>query len=116
VARGLITPLASCSLPIHPTQLYAALAGFGLVVSLLAYHNRRRFDGEVMTIFMVGYAATRFWVENLRAEAPVFIFGLTFSQAVSLVDLVSWMASWLWLNNARPGPVAARLAYNGSDE
>lgn len=116
VAHGLITPFAACSLPIHPTQLYAALAGFGLVVSLLAYHNRRRFDGEVMTIFMVGYAATRFWIENLRADAPVFMLGLTFSQAVSLVVLLSGIASWLWLNNARPRPVAARLAFNGSDE
>jgi len=115
-ARGLITPLASCSLPVHPTQLYSALAGFGLLLLLLAYHNRRRFDGEVMTVFMVGYATTRFGVETLRADAPAFMLGLTFSQVVSLVVLVSGIASWLWLNNARPRPVMARLAFNGSDE
>jgi phosphatidylglycerol:prolipoprotein diacylglycerol transferase len=116
VERGLITPLAAGSLPVHPTQLYSALAGFGLLLLAVAYHKHRRFDGEVMTIFMVGYAATRFGVEAFRADEPAFLLGLTFSQVVSLAVLASGVAAWLGLNHARPRPVSARLAFGGAEE
>ena len=36
------------SLPIHPTQLYAALDGFLILALLTAYYPRRKRDGEVM--------------------------------------------------------------------
>jgi phosphatidylglycerol:prolipoprotein diacylglycerol transferase len=116
VERGLITPLAACSLPVHPTQIYAAFSGFGLLILMVAYHSRRRFDGEVMTIFMVGYATTRFWVETLRADQPTFMLGLTFSQAVSLIVLASGIAAWFWLNAGKPRPIGTRLAFAGSEK
>lgn len=118
VARGLITPFATSSLPVHPTQLYSAAAAFGLLALMLVHHGRRRFPGEVMTVFMVGYAATRFWVETLRADQPTFHLGMTFSQAVSLVVLAAGVGSWLWLNQTwrRRLPAGSRFAFSGSEE
>ena len=113
VARGLISPEALASMPVQPAQLYAAFTALLLLAAMLAYHPRRRFDGEVMTILMVGYAATRFWIESLRADQPTSLLGLTFSQVVSLVLFLAGVATWLWLATAtlraRPRTIAATL-------
>lgn len=97
LAHGVITPFAAYSLPVHPTQLYSAFAGLGLVILALVYHSRRRFDGEVMTFFMVGYAVSRFWVESLRADQTISALGMTFSQVVSLVVFLGGVGGWIWL-------------------
>ena len=39
---GLISEAAPLSLPVHPTQLYAAIAAFGVLGLLLAYFPWRR--------------------------------------------------------------------------
>jgi phosphatidylglycerol:prolipoprotein diacylglycerol transferase len=116
VQRGLVAPGASCSLPVAPTQLYSAVAGLGLLLIMLVYHSRRRFDGEVMTILMVGYAITRFWVEGLRADQPSSLLGLTFSQSVSLVLLTAGIGTWLWLAAAGRRTFAMRLAFESPEE
>jgi phosphatidylglycerol:prolipoprotein diacylglycerol transferase len=117
VAHGLIPPDALRSLPVHPAQLYAAGTAIALLVVMLAYHSRRRFDGEVMTILMVGYAMTRFWVEGLRGDQPTSLLGLTFSQIVSLVLLGFGVGAWLWLATLnRRRPDRARLVLAGADD
>ena len=71
---------------VHPTQLYETLACAMLAAGLLWFWYRRRHDGQVTFIAVVGYGAWRFVNEALRGDHDAFAFGstITTSQATSL--------------------------------
>ncbi len=54
---GLLRPEDALSLPVHPTQLYSAAAGFSCSAVLLAYARRDRRPGEVMAVLMIALPA-----------------------------------------------------------
>jgi phosphatidylglycerol:prolipoprotein diacylglycerol transferase len=101
-ARGLIPSTALTSLPIHPTQLYAALDGLVLWALLSAFYPLRRRDGEVIALLMITYPITRFLIERLRDDEPAVLAGLTISQTISLGLFVAGLAAWIFLR-LRPG-------------
>jgi len=68
----------------HPVQVYSSVGLIGLFLFLRWRQDRRRFDGEVFLLYCVLYSLLRFLVEFLRGDNPLFMIGLTFSQAVSL--------------------------------
>jgi phosphatidylglycerol:prolipoprotein diacylglycerol transferase len=103
VELGLIEPSALSSLPVHPTQLYSVLDGLFLLGLLTAYFPRRRRDGEVMALLMIGYGITRFLVELLRADEGAVFAGLTLSQHISLGLLIGGLAFWRHLERKPPG-------------
>jgi phosphatidylglycerol:prolipoprotein diacylglycerol transferase len=91
-AQGLIPADAPRSLPLHPTQLYAAVDGLVLFALLTAYYPLRRRAGEVIALLMLTYPVTRFLIERLRDDESAFVWGLTISQAVSLVLFLMGLA------------------------
>jgi phosphatidylglycerol:prolipoprotein diacylglycerol transferase len=97
VRIGLISPAASHSLAVHPTQLYAALDGLVLLGLLTWYYPRRRRDGEVMALLMVTYPITRFLIECLRDDERPFFAGMTISQNISVVLLAAGLLTWSYL-------------------
>jgi phosphatidylglycerol:prolipoprotein diacylglycerol transferase len=97
VEQGILPVAAPVSLPVHPTQLYAALAGVLILATLTWYYPRRRRDGAVMVLLMVLYAVSRIGIEGLRADDPDLIRGLTLSQVISIGLLLAALASWGWL-------------------
>jgi phosphatidylglycerol:prolipoprotein diacylglycerol transferase len=54
--------------PLHPTQLYHALADFLILAVTLAALKRRRFEGQVFWIYVLLYALLRFVVEFFRGD------------------------------------------------
>lgn len=101
-ARGLIGPEALSSLPLHPTQLYAAVDGLVLFLLLTAFYPLRRRDGEVFALLMVTYPLTRFLVERLRDDEAAFVLGLTVSQSISLLVFVGGLTAWGYLRCRPP--------------
>ncbi|WZO97014.1 prolipoprotein diacylglyceryl transferase [Isosphaeraceae bacterium EP7] len=97
VARGLLSPTALRSLPVHPTQIYAAVDGLFLLLILNAYFPLRRRDGEVMGVLMILYPISRFLVEHLRNDEGVFFMGMTISQLVSVGLLAGAVLYWAYL-------------------
>lgn len=78
------------SLPVHPTQLYTAISMWALAGFLLWYYKRRRtFDGEVFWLFALIYAAIRFFIELLRADERGEYFGVSTSQGIGLLFIVT---------------------------
>jgi phosphatidylglycerol:prolipoprotein diacylglycerol transferase len=112
---GLIPPEAPTSLPVHPTQLYSALAGLVVLVFLLGYARRPRRAGELMALLMIVYPLTRWPIEALRSDEAAIFAGMTWSQHISLALLVGGLALQFFLQGQsldpatemRPGSPAA---------
>ena len=110
VDAGWLSPAATHSLPIHPKQLYGALAGLILLVATTLFYRHRRRDGEVMALVMVGYPITRFLMEFARGDATGWHLGLTISQYISLGLCVAGLVVWRALPTHPGGLHADRVA------
>jgi phosphatidylglycerol---prolipoprotein diacylglyceryl transferase len=56
------------TLPIHPTQLYESLAQLLLFVGLMIARRYRRFHGQILALYLIGYAIIRTTVEMFRGD------------------------------------------------
>jgi phosphatidylglycerol:prolipoprotein diacylglycerol transferase len=108
VDSGLISLTATTSLPVHPSQLYASIAGFIILGLLLAYTPYRRCKGEVIALLMILYSLTRWPVEALRGDERAIFAGMTLSQNISVVVLVCGFGLWFTLRRSGAGAVKAR--------
>lgn len=71
---------------VHPTFLYESLWNLGLLVFMLWYRKRKRFDGQMLWIYLLGYGAGRVWIEGLRTDQLIlFGTGIAVSQALSML-------------------------------
>jgi len=74
---------------VHPTFLYEAMFNFLLVAALVVYRPYKRFDGEMIFLYMLGYGAARFFIEGLRTDQLIFFgTGLAASQIVSVLFII----------------------------
>ncbi|MCL2528040.1 MAG: prolipoprotein diacylglyceryl transferase [Defluviitaleaceae bacterium] len=74
---------------VHPTFLYEAVFNFILVTALVLYRPHKRFAGEMIFLYMLGYGAARFFIEGLRTDQLIFWgTGLPASQIVSVLFVV----------------------------
>lgn len=75
---------------VHPTFLYESLWNLGLLCFMLWYRKRKKFDGEMLAVYLLGYGLGRFWIEGLRTDQLIlFGTGIPVSQALSLVLAVA---------------------------
>jgi phosphatidylglycerol---prolipoprotein diacylglyceryl transferase len=91
---------------VHPVQLYESALNF-LFYALLAWlFQRRKFDGQIFAIYLMGYAVIRAFTEGFRGDYTRYYLGgiLTPGQAVSLVICVFGLALW-WFNGRRKSAV-----------
>lgn len=72
------------SLPVQPTQLYAALGALLLSLVLSGIFYRRRRHGVVIGWLLLLYSIQRTLEEIIRADNPHDVAGLTVSQMVSV--------------------------------
>jgi phosphatidylglycerol---prolipoprotein diacylglyceryl transferase len=66
---GLLTTPALPALPVHPTQIYEAVAALGIASFLILYlQARKRYDGQLFVAFLGLYGVARFGLEWLRSD------------------------------------------------
>lgn len=53
---------------VHPTEIYDSLLNLCLYAALAWVFRRKKFDGQVFAIFLIGYAAIRSFVEIFRGD------------------------------------------------
>lgn len=71
---------------VHPTFLYESLWNLGVLMFMLWYRKRKKFDGEMLGIYLAGYGLGRFWIEGLRTDQLIlFGTGIAVSQGLSLI-------------------------------
>jgi len=72
-------------LQVHPTFLYEAFFNLVLMIILIIYRPRKRFEGEILLLYMLGYGVIRFFVEALRTDQLMFFeTGIPASQLMSI--------------------------------
>ncbi|MCI7813454.1 MAG: prolipoprotein diacylglyceryl transferase [Lachnospiraceae bacterium] len=69
---------------VHPTFLYESLWNLGVLIFLLWYTKRKKFEGEVFWLYLMGYGLGRMWIEGLRTDQLLFpVLGFPVSQALA---------------------------------
>ena len=82
---------------VHPTFLYESLWNLCLLIFMLWYRKRKKFDGEMVLIYFLGYGIGRCWIEGLRTDQLLlFGTGLPVSQCLSIALAVSSASILLW--------------------
>lgn len=75
---------------VHPTFLYESVWNLGLLLFMLWYRKRKKFDGEMLLIYLLGYGLGRTWIEGLRTDQLIFFgTGIPVSQALSVILVVA---------------------------
>lgn len=85
-------------LPRHPTQLYSSFSAVILFLFLYWFYPRRRFDGQVFILYLIGYSIIRFIIEFWRENLIVWQH-LTVAQVTALVIIILSVPLYLWLRN-----------------
>jgi phosphatidylglycerol:prolipoprotein diacylglycerol transferase len=53
---------------VHPTFFYESMWNLCLLIVLFLYSKRKKFDGEIFGLYIMGYALGRIWIEALRTD------------------------------------------------
>ena len=83
----------SRSVPIHGTQLYAAIDAALLAAVLWFFFPFRRRDGEVFAILLTLHPVSRFLIEMIRSDEPKY--PLTISQFISIGLFLAGIGLWI---------------------
>lgn len=54
--------------PVHPTQIYESILNFCLYIFLAWLYRRKKFDGQILAAYLLGYAVVRSFVEIFRDD------------------------------------------------
>ena len=91
---------------LHPTQVYDSGLNLLFYLGLAWLYRRKKFDGQVFAVYLVGYAVLRFVVELFRGDYPPSQHYLgnwaTPAQMVSLAIFVAGAVLLFFLARFRP--------------
>jgi phosphatidylglycerol---prolipoprotein diacylglyceryl transferase len=87
--------------PIHPTQIYMSLNSLAILGILLLLYREKRFHGRIISVYVVLYAVTRFFIEFVRGDVDRgFVFGsrLSTSQFLGILLAVTALMTYVLLD------------------
>ena len=69
---------------VHPTFLYEILWNVVVLLFFFWFRKRKKFNGEVFLMYLIGYGLGRIWIEGLRTDQLLLpVVGLPVSQLLS---------------------------------
>jgi phosphatidylglycerol:prolipoprotein diacylglycerol transferase len=82
---------------VHPTFLYESLWNLALLILILLYTKKKRFDGELIFLYMAGYGLGRLWIERMRTD-QLLLWGtkIPVSMVVAFLMVVVGVGGILW--------------------
>jgi phosphatidylglycerol---prolipoprotein diacylglyceryl transferase len=90
--HGQLDSLLSPSHAVYPTQIFESAASLAIAAFCLLYvHPRKRYDGQVVLVFIALYGIARFLLEYIRSDDRGGMLGLSTSQLMG-VGLVLFAA------------------------
>lgn len=103
---------------VHPTFLYELVWNVIICIFLVWAHKAWKLGhGRVFAVYVAGYTAGRFVVENMRADEATHIFGLRVNVIVSVVCFIVALIVYLRLPRGQETPeeVDPHRAKGGED-
>lgn len=100
---------------VHPTFLYESLWNVAVLLFLFWFRKRKKFNGEVFLMYLIGYGLGRIWIEGLRTDQLLLpVVGLPVSQLLSgcLVVVCTMIVVWKRRKIAAGGKTSH---FNGSE-
>ncbi len=97
-------PVGGSATPVHPTQIYESILNFGLYFFLAWLFRRKKFDGQILAAYLLGYAVVRSVVEAFRADyspADYFFNGLVSPGQFISVGIFAAGLILFWLKKPR---------------
>lgn len=87
---------------VHPTEIYEAVLDSILYLFLAWLFRRKKFDGQVFAVYLLGYAMLRAFVESFRGDYTTYYFGghATPAQVLSLFIFAAGALLW-WMLSGR---------------
>lgn len=83
---------------VHPTFLYESLWNVGVLILILVLIKKKKFNGEIFILYMVGYALGRVWIEGLRTDQlQIGSTGIAVSQMLAGVIAVVGTGIWVFV-------------------
>jgi len=93
--------LAPMGVPLHPTQLYSALANLGIFAILWRFRKRKKYDGQLFWMYAFLYGGSRAFIEIFRGDfRGATIFGL-FSISQVLGGIIALISIFMMLRFSR---------------
>lgn len=83
---------------VHPTFLYESIWNLFTFFILYKMLKIKKFDGQIMALYMIIYSAGRFFIEGLRTDSLMFL-GLRTAQVVSLLLVIMGCTMLFLLKN-----------------
>ena len=72
-------------IPVHPTQLYEVFGNLAIFAGLSIFYPRKRFDGQIWWLYVLGYGVLRFLVEFFRGDYETHYFHIfTIAQLIAV--------------------------------
>src|ERR1700722_3483910 len=96
--------------PVHPAEIYDALLNLLLYLALAWLFRRKKFDGQIFALYLIGYAICRSIVECFRGDYPpdhIHAGIFTSAQLLSVPIFLAGLALMLFLAR-RPAPEASK--------
>ena len=82
---------------VHPTFFYESCWNLCLLLFMLWFRRYKKYDGQMLWIYLFGYGIGRFWIESPRTDQLIlFGTGLPVSQALSLVLILVAAGNLIW--------------------
>ncbi len=98
------TSLAPLNVPLHPTQIYEALAGFAIAGLMYVTRDRFRTPGMRFWTMLILYGIARSSLEILRDDPRGFVGPFSESQLVSFALILYAAASIVIARRRAQGP------------
>jgi phosphatidylglycerol:prolipoprotein diacylglycerol transferase len=100
VMDHLVTIAGKTYIQVHPTFLYEGLWNLGILLFLLWFRKRKKWDGQMLSIYFIGYGIGRFLIEGLRTDSLYFFgTGIRTSQMLALILVIIG----IWMNLYKKG-------------
>lgn len=80
---------------VHPTFLYESIGNFLLFFILIKISKNRRFKGEVVYLYFIGYSFIRFFVEGLRTDS-LMLGNIRVSQFLSIIIFIVLLTIYIY--------------------
>ena len=83
---------------VTPTFLYESMWNLLLFILLMAYRKHKKYNGQIMLLYFLGYGIGRFWIESLRTDQlKIPVVGWPISMVIAAVTVTVSLAALIVL-------------------